>query len=127
MRPRGEQKEQWQGDQMTVRSELKTRQPGLAVPSRSGRVRNLEELSGRAYRRDGGCERGNNDWRTELWDGGYRVRCRQCGRRCCYHEIGGVPHTSERKWAPYPHNRKPRPPAGCESLTERTIEGPEGG
>ena len=82
------------------------------------RVRGLAELFGPGYEWDGACECGANDWRDEYWEEGYTVYCRRCGWWCCYHETGSVAHTSEEKWAPYPHNRKARPPAGCPSLTE---------
>ena len=90
------------------------------------RVRTLAELFEKGYRWDGCCSCGANDWRTDLWERGYCVICRRCAWWCCYHEIGSVAHTSERKWAPYPHNRRPGPPAGCPILTESEVRGPEG-
>ncbi len=99
------------------------------IPSLSEleRVRNLAELFGPKYEWDGACSCGAHHWEAdEYWKHGYRVQCRRCGWWCCYHEIGSVAHTSEGKWAPYPHNRRPRPPAGCPTLTEGGQKPPEG-
>ena len=90
------------------------------------RVRNLEALFGAEYEWDGGCQCGSQDWEDGWWEGGWSARCRRCGHWVCYHEIGSVAHTSEGKWAPYPHNRKPRPPSGCPLLTEGAVEPPGG-
>lgn len=99
----------------------------LRVLVRLTRVATLAELFGKDYRWDGDCDCGADDWRDDYWKDGYRVICRRCGWWCCYHEVGAVAHTCEGKWAPYPHNRKPKPPASCPSLTEGAETAPEGG
>lgn len=82
------------------------------------RVGNLGELFGPGYEWDGACQCAGNAWETRYWESGWRATCKGCGRWVCYHEAGAVAHTSEGEWAPYPHNRKAKPPAGCPSLTE---------
>jgi hypothetical protein len=110
-----------------VTSKRTPAQPALRVLCPLARVATMRELFGQAYRWDGRCECGADDWQDEYWDDGYRVACRRCGRWVCYHEAGSVAHTSEGRWAPYPNNRRARPPAGCPSLTEGAAQAPEGG
>jgi len=102
----------------------------LIAPDRStdplARVRSLDELFGPGYEWDGGCQCGSLDWEDGWWERGWSARCRRCGHWVCYHEKGAVAHTSEGKWAPYPHNRRPRPPSGCLLLTEGAAEPPGG-
>lgn len=113
---------------MTARTRTANgRQVALRVLVRLTRVATLAELFGKDYRWDGDCDCGADDWRDDYWKDGYRVICRRCGWWCCYHEVGAVAHTCEGKWAPYPHNRKPKPPASCPSLTEGAETAPEGG
>ena len=75
-------------------------------------------MFGDGYEWAGACQCARNAWETSYWESGWRATCKACGRWVCYHEAGAVAHTSEGEWAPYPHNRKGKPPAGCPSLTE---------
>ena len=100
--------------------------PRLALVSQLRRVKSLGELYGKGYKWDGACECGENKWETSYWDSGWQAVCADCRRWVCYHELGGVAHTSGHEWAPYPHYRRPRPPAGCPCLPDLANDGPGG-
>jgi hypothetical protein len=111
---------------MTASLRQRDSQSELAAVRSVRRVRNLAALYGRGYRWNGRCPCGGDDWEHTYWHQGYCCQCQRCGWWCCYHEVGSVAHTSDGLWAPYPNNRRSRPPSNCPTLSERPEMAPEG-